>query len=73
MRTLCGKVETTFLGNLYVRESIVDNIIKRIGTSLGDFWNSLLYSVDHMTPTNWAIFGVVSVAVGFMLLRSQRF
>ncbi|MCU0711902.1 MAG: hypothetical protein MUC43_07565 [Pirellula sp.] len=48
-------------------------MINKIATGAGDFWKSLLYSVDHMTPTNWAILGTVSVIVGFMLLRSQRY
>jgi hypothetical protein len=48
------------------------NTFYSIETLAGDFWKSLLYSVDHMTPTNWAILGTVSVVVGFMLLRVQR-
>ncbi|MFN7292487.1 MAG: hypothetical protein ACK5YR_12640 [Pirellula sp.] len=49
------------------------SILNRIGTGAGEFWKSLLYSVDHMTPTNWAILGTVTVVIGFMLLRTNRF
>ncbi|MCU0721755.1 MAG: hypothetical protein MUC83_18740 [Pirellula sp.] len=55
------------------RGESMGNVLNRIGTGVGDFWKSLIYSVDHMTPTNWAILGTVSVIIGFMLLRTQRF
>jgi len=33
----------------------------------------IVYSVEHMTVTQWAILGTTSVVLGFMCLRTTRF
>jgi hypothetical protein len=43
-----------------------------VSSGLEGFWKGVVYSVEHMSVTQWAILGTLSVVVGFLMLRTQR-
>ena len=43
-----------------------------VSKGLDGFWKGVVFSVEHMSVTQWAILGSLSVIVGFLLLRTQR-
>jgi len=51
----------------------MDRVIYFITSNAGGFWKGIVYSVEHMNFTQWSILGTLSVVIGFMLLRTQRF
>jgi hypothetical protein len=43
-----------------------------VSGGLESFWKGVVYSVEHMSVTQWAILGSLSIIVGFLMLRTQR-
>ena len=43
-----------------------------VSRGLESFWKGVVFSVEHMSVTHWAILGSLSVIVGFLMLRTQR-
>ena len=50
----------------------METVTKFFSGILQGFWKNVVYSVEHMTVTQWCILGTTSVVIGFRLLRSTN-
>lgn len=53
-------------------DRIMQTLSNVVSRGLEGFWKGVVFSVEHMSVTQWAILGSLSVIVGFLLLRTQR-
>ena len=56
-----ARVERNRLGEMQAITHFLSGIVK-----------SICYSVEHMSVTQWSIFGITSVVLGFLCLRSTK-
>ncbi len=50
----------------------MQTLLNYVSGGFQGFWKGIVFSVEHMSVTQWSILGSLSVVVGFLLLRTNR-